>query len=365
MNLRVRNAFTLALAALLSVTVATSPDADRFFPAATFILAAAYLAVWTFGSARLLWTLPLYPLTAMALWAWLPASRAPYRWSAYLAVAFLATQLFASARLRFRFKQLAVLCGAAAAVAVLIQSVGAHRIPNETIVVLSNRNHFAAFIELLLPIACWEFVTARKPIYIIAAGVMFLSVVMTASRMGILLTAAELLVLTVAGVNRSRRVPWIPLVLTAAATVTLAATLGTTAWQRFAGLPYDVETSSRGFTAKASLAMVREKPLFGFGLGTWESVYPRFAEIDTGFHLIHADNDWLEWAAEGGLPFIGFVLFIAALAVKNAWREPWSLGLPAVLIHSCTEFPLQKLAVMSWFVVLLAMSAIARRKQVS
>ena len=102
--------------------------------------------------------------------------------------------------------------------------------------------------------------------------------------------------------------------------------------------------------------MIRAKPLLGFGLGTWANVYPAYAEQDTGFRLIHADDDWLEWTAEGGIPFTLFLLALAAFAIASAWREPWCVGCLAVMLHSLTEFPLQKQAIWAWLVVLLAVS---------
>ncbi len=356
---------TAILAAILALTTALSPHLDRYFPGAVFVFTALYLVLWCRSATALRYAAPMLALTLAALWSWIPPALSAPRWTAYAVLAFVVTQLFASARLRHLFTQVSILCGAVAALVVTIEVLGSDRIPGEALAVLSNRNHFAALMELLLPLAAWEFAKARRPVYAAAAGVMFLSVVMSASRMGILLTFGELVLLGFAAARRFRAIPVKTLAVTAAVVVVATAALGTTAWQRFANLSYDLENSTRAYTAKASLAMIRERPLFGFGLGTWASVYPRFAEIDTGFDLIHADDDWLEFTAEGGLPFLGILLFVAACAVKNAWHEPWSIGLIAVLVHGTVEFPLQKLAVMAWFVVLLAMSSMARRQHAS
>ena len=365
MSVRSRNALTALLALLLTFSLAPFPSAARFFPAAVFAVTAMYFALWARGNSPLLWTLPLAPLSAATLWAWLPGSTAAMQWTAYLILAFLATQLFGSARLRFHFQQFAVLFGAVNSIVAISQLLVSPANIAPAIGAFANRNHFAALMELLLPIACWEFAKSRQAIYAGAAGLMFLAVVMSTSRMGILLTAAELVILSIFAARRFRNLPWRPALAAAAVVAVLAAAAGGTAWQRFQGVSYDLQTSTRGLTARASIAMLRERPLRGFGLGTWAQVYPRFAETDTGFDLIHADDDWLEWAAEGGVPFVCFMLVIAGLAVANIWREPWSIGLAAVMIHSLTEFPLQKIAVMSWFVVLLAMSAMARRQHAS
>jgi O-antigen ligase len=351
MPARIREGFTIALGALMVYVVLASSSGDRWFPALAFALGAVYFLVWAFGEGPIHGSFVIAPLGAMALWAW-PNPAAGLRWSAYFILALLAVQLFASARLRWRFLQFTVLFGAAYGAFALVQANGT----------FLNRNHFAAFMELLLPVACWEAVKTRKAIYAAAGALILISIVMSASRAGIVLAGAELVFVAAATLRRPRRVRLKSLVMAGIFAGVLLALVGGTAWERFGNLASDAQHSTRGLTARASIAMIRERPWRGFGLGTWETVYPHFAERDTDFHLIHADDDWLEWTAEGGLPFLALLLTLAAMAVKNAWREPWSIGLAAVLLHGFTEFPLQKPAVMSWFVVLLANSAMARRQ---
>src|SRR5581483_6840162 len=49
----------------------------------------------------------------------------------------------------------------------------------------------------------------------------------------------------------------------------------------------------------SSLAMIRERPLTGWGLGTYVPVYRMFASYDDGTYVNRAHNDWLEWTAGG------------------------------------------------------------------
>jgi len=53
---------------------------------------------------------------------------------------------------------------------------------------------------------------------------------------------------------------------------------------------------------ESALRMARERPWMGFGLGTFQFVYPAYAVTDFGLFVDHAHNDWAEWVAEGGLP---------------------------------------------------------------
>ena len=55
--------------------------------------------------------------------------------------------------------------------------------------------------------------------------------------------------------------------------------------------------------AISSMRMISARPWFGFGLGAWPVVYPAYAIVDTGKFANRAHDDWLEWTAEGGLPF--------------------------------------------------------------
>ena len=64
---------------------------------------------------------------------------------------------------------------------------------------------------------------------------------------------------------------------------------------------------------RSSVAMARERPLTGFGLGAWPSAYPGYALYDDGTFVNQAHNDWAQWTVEGGLP-----LLLAMLAVVGA-----------------------------------------------
>jgi O-antigen ligase len=64
---------------------------------------------------------------------------------------------------------------------------------------------------------------------------------------------------------------------------------------------------------RASLAMIHDRPWMGSGLGTWTRMYPRYASLDTGQTVNQAHNDWAQWAAEGGLPFLLVMILFAGL----------------------------------------------------
>jgi len=76
----------------------------------------------------------------------------------------------------------------------------------------------------------------------------------------------------------------------------------------------------------------------GFGLGNWPHVYPRYALYDDGLYVTHAHNDWAEWAAEGGVPFLLIMAALAGLTVRSALRSLWGVGILAIWLHCTVEY---------------------------
>ncbi len=126
---------------------------------------------------------------------------------------------------------------------------------------------------------------------------------------------------------------------------------------------------------KNSLAMARDHPVFGVGLGNFELLYPRYhraVEVDWTFDEEHqlerVHNDHLQMLAELGL--IGLVVWIAIYVV--AFRLVWSglrssmgwvppqmlfvgLGVLAFLIVACFSFPMERAVPPAYVFALLGM----------
>jgi hypothetical protein len=99
----------------------------------------------------------------------------------------------------------------------------------------------------------------------------------------------------------------------------------------------------------------------GFGLGNWARAYPQYAIFDDGTYVNQAHNDWMQWAVEGGVPFLVIVLSLAAMAVPAALHSVWGIGLLSVWMHCLVDYPLQQRpAVGAWFFVLLGVLAASR-----
>jgi O-antigen ligase len=110
----------------------------------------------------------------------------------------------------------------------------------------------------------------------------------------------------------------------------------------------------------AAVDMAKQRPLTGYGLGTFPEVYQRYAIKDFPFYANHTHNDWAEFAADGGVPFLLLVLIPFVVAFPTAVRHPWGLGLIAILLHACVDYPFPRPAVSGWMFVLLGLLYMAR-----
>lgn len=214
-----------------------------------------------------------------------------------------------------------------------------------------NRDHYAAFIELTLPLAIVA--ALRAPRYALAAGVMIASALAGGSRAGAALIALEAVILLAPALRGRLRTRAFQVAACALAFTLLAG--WQLLWDRFN------ETNPLVYRAEmlsSTLAMARERPLTGFGLGSFETVYPGFALFDAGLLVTHAHNDWAQWAAEGGWLFPALLL---PIAFWTAWRSlrgaPWLLGVPIVFLHSLVDFPLQKPALLALAFLLTGLAA--------
>ncbi|MGD0294824.1 MAG: O-antigen ligase family protein [Terracidiphilus sp.] len=229
-------------------------------------------------------------------------------------------------------------------------------------------NNYAQFVELALPIALWRALREgwRSWWYALAGGILYASVIGSASRAGSALCTAELLAMVAIGLVRLRdpetglptrsTTTMLVLVPVLAAAFTLAVGWERV-WERFQqNDPYLVR---REFIV-AAVDMAKQRPLTGYGLGTFPEVYQRYAIKDFPFYANHTHNDWAEFAADGGVPFLLLVLIPFAAAVPAAVRNPWGLGLIAVMLHACVDYPFPRPAVSGWMFVMLALLYMTR-----
>jgi hypothetical protein len=324
--------------------------------------------------------LPVVGLVAWGIWQ-LAAGTSLYRfvtakavlyWAANLAVFLVAREVCLSTHTRNRFLRGILWFGVAIgllAVAQYFTSGGRvfWLFPAGEARVLGPflyKNQCAAFIELVFPLAVYQSLVDRRHslVYVTMAASMFAAVIAAVSRAGVALLAGELIVILLLAWRRGL-MPAVGLRKTvmhmAALSVVLAAVVG---WQVTLEKFREPEPyRARRELLLSSLAMVADHPWAGFGLGTWPVVYPAYARFDNGLVANHAHDDWAEWAAEGGLPFLALVAMIAIWSVRPAADSLWGLGIPAVFAHSLVDYPLREpaLAVLL-FAMLGALAARAK-----
>lgn len=229
-------------------------------------------------------------------------------------------------------------------------------------------NQYAAFIEAVLPLALVRAILdqRRRMLYSVIGALLAASVVAGGSRAGTILCLAEVLVIPLIALKHglgqgilSRRAAGRVLLASVSTLAVLGAVAGwDVIWKRLQEPnPYAV----RKDFLLSSLEMVRDRPLTGFGLGTWSEVYPGFARFDDGLFANQAHNDWVQWAAEGGIPFFLLMAGVVAGAVRPAFRSLWGLGMLAVFVHCLIDYPMQQRpALAAFFFALLGIVTASR-----
>ena len=353
--------------------------------AGVFLTAALWILDWARRPRKIHTAGLLVPLTCAPLWGLLQLALGTtvYRfntweeilfWFSLLAAVFLALQALADAAVRARFLTALLYFGAAISILGTIQLFTSggkifwwfdSGYP-DAFGPFVYYNNYAAFAELLLPLAIYRALRDKRrgAVYAILAGVIYASVIASNSRAGAILCTALLFAVPILAALKQtsgvRRLMLTTGTLLAAAAV-FTAVVG---WGRLLErLRYPDPFVHRREMLLSSLEMAKERPWMGFGLGTYQEAYPAYALFDIGRIVNHAHNDWAEWLAEGGVPFLAITLVFAALTVGPAFRSVWGLGLLSVYLHALVDYPMQRLGLALWIFVLAAAVTAAEREQ--
>ena len=347
--------------------------------AALFLLTATTVALWAGGVLEVqtpwIFAALVFPIawgllqvatdsTAYAFVTWVSVLQYAEAASAF----WLVVQVCQSQRIQTRFKIAAAVFGGGLALVSVLQMFTAPETvfwlfpvpPNQQgLGPFQNPDHYAAFAELLIPVAAWEALRGGRSaaLFGVMTALMYSSVIATVSRAGTVTATLEIVVLCMFAVLQRRGPRLRSVGYTIAGLVALMVLLGAAA---------GIDTLVAKFQAKdqfsgrrefflSSLEMLKRRPWLGYGLGTWPHVYPQFAIIDTQTIVNHAHDEWIEWACEGGVPLFAAFLLIAGRSGWLSWKNPAALGIPAVLLHSTVEFPMREypiplvmMAILGW-----------------
>jgi O-antigen ligase len=226
-----------------------------------------------------------------------------------------------------------------------------------------NRNHFAGFVELTLPIglALMIFRGMRRDMFPLAALLTVVPIgalTLSNSRAGIIGFVFEVAVLALLARSRKSRSGGrlIAVGVIGFAAIALVAWLGAgTAIERFSSLrPGEVSIGRRASMVRGATHMFFAYPVSGAGLGTLVAVYPKFETYYDAHVVDHVHNDYVELLAEmgilGGICGLAFlwILFRDASRAFEVEQGHFSRAIHAgsvaaiagLLLHSLVDFNL-------------------------
>ena len=261
-----------------------------------------------------------------------------------------------------------------------------------------NRNHYAGYLVMCLSLGIgvligslsgeqsknWKqfarnvvaWILSPKMRLRLALAVMVTALVLSRSRMGNTAFFVSLLVTGAIGLALSQRATRSMVILIATLIVIDLFIVGA-----YFGVQKVVErieqtrleSEERGDVANYAVEMWRDYPVFGSGLGSFRSVFPRYRGPGIAELYTHTHNDYLEFACETGvvgISLLGLLVlmsFIAALRAQHLRRDPLLRGISfgsmmaitAMMIHSTVDFNLQIPANALTFMLMLAFAWIA------
>jgi O-antigen ligase len=200
----------------------------------------------------------------------------------------------------------------------------------------NNRNHFAVFAELAIPVLFfrWTQLRYRSPW---AAPFLANSLILTVlsiagqSRAGTVCLLVLWTLLLTHYIGRRAAMIAVPVAGAAAALIFLF-----TSPER---LLHPFTGDHRAEIYQSTIQMIAAKPLTGWGAGQFTAVYPAFALFDNGQFVNAAHSDWLQWAAEAGIvpPLLLLVFLLANFRLFQRFPVSWGILMSAA--HAVIDFP--------------------------
>ena len=225
-----------------------------------------------------------------------------------------------------------------------------------------NRNHFAGFAELVIPIALVPLVLGkvrRERLLLVSlfALVPIVALLLSASRGGIVSFVAELALLFLLLLVRRIRSKYVLVggIVVLGALLAVSWIGGQQVLKRFSvDSAIEVTSGKRGAMRQDTWRIFRDHPLLGTGLGTLQKVFPPYDSLYDGKIVNHTHNDYLEALAEtgvlGGLCcawFLGVLLVVSLKGLaglgssfNSAMNLSGLVGCCGLLVHSLFDFNL-------------------------
>lgn len=270
-----------------------------------------------------------------------------------------------------------------------------------------NHNHFAGYLELIVPLPIALIVTGavnkNRLLYGFAAVMMAIAQAASLSRGGIISLVSGLLFIVIAGISYARRagnsVPksefggGFPanskrssLLNFGAVALIFGAVVFGSLWignnsiverltkNNVVGADEKAESfeTSRGWIWNNTITMFQMNPVTGVGMGAFETAYPQYSSDNSSLTLTvdRAHNDYLQILSDTGLIggaialwFIATLIFVVkrSLGSCEPLRAALAIGCGAAIfsmsVHSVFDFNLQLPSTALLFLILAAVSA--------
>lgn len=237
-----------------------------------------------------------------------------------------------------------------------------------------NHNHYAGLMEMLVPfplvVSMGHLLRGGKRALVAFCTVLMASTIfLSRSRGGMLAFVLEVVLFATLTLVQ-RRNPRVAIALVAVCVLVLAF-LGFIGKGEVLGRLGDLAPGTRLNMTKDCLRMFSQRPVWGWGLGTFPTVYPSYRSFHTNLFINEAHNDYAQLLVETGV--LGFALmlwflicvFRRGLPTSRRWEFKWDgalsfaalLGCTGILFHSFVDFNLQIPANAALFYVLTALAA--------
>ena len=261
-----------------------------------------------------------------------------------------------------------------------------------------NRHHFAGYMELTLALPLGLLFTGalerdKRFIYLFAAAMMGVALIMTNSRGGIISFVAEIIFLVaMAGFRRKSRTGaevgdrrtsirgavvraglGLALILSIFAGVVLLG--GEPVLNRLTGTVSSADpTTGRAHFWRVTLDIIRDHPILGAGVGSFGLAYTRYDTRGGSLRVEQAHNDYLQVLSDAGIvgALLGlfFIITLFRLGLTRSgspdtFRRGVAVGALAgcfaVLVHSFFDFTLHTTSNALLFLTLAALATINGR----
>jgi O-antigen ligase len=245
-----------------------------------------------------------------------------------------------------------------------------------------NHDHYAGLMEMLVPIplvvSMGNLLRGGKRVLVAFCTVLMATTIfLSGSRGGMIAFVLELVLFAALTlVQRKNARVALGLVVVCIMVLAFLVFLGK---GHVLGRLGDLAPGIRWEITKDCLRMFSHRPVWGWGLGTFPTVYPRYRSFYTNLFVNEAHNDYAQLLVETGL--IGFALMLwflirlyqQGLPTSRRWEFKWDgavslaalLGCSGILLHSFVDFNLQIPANAALFYVLCALATSELSSQAS